>query len=195
MFAIYTITAPVLLIGGLIAIFQGSIAGGFLMIAAVVPLGIYFRVIMMRRCRDIGWPPSLPWVLFVAQMVLPFAIAPDFSQPPELTDPMALSVPLLLGFVDFVFSIVIGCIASKALPDVDTGYDAPMRQQARAVYGMGGGSASGGSGRGDRFDDAIARALDAQRRGESILDDDLHSQRSAPAAPGRPAPSFGRRIV
>jgi uncharacterized membrane protein YhaH (DUF805 family) len=186
LFGIYMIAVPALLIGGFVMMLQGSIGAGALMILSIIPLGIYWRVIMMRRCRDIGWPAFLPWVIFGLQMILPFVTGQSFLTAPEPGDYSALTLPMSLVMVDFAFSIVIGCISGTRDQAFD--FDA-MRESARADYG-GASSAS----ETDRFDDAIARALDAQRRGESILDGPPRAAQPAPG-PGRPVPTFGRRVV
>ena len=85
-----------------------------LLIVGVIPLGIYWRVIMMRRCRDIGWPAFLPWLIFGGQFAAGFGLqigavsgtAPGWSM---------VALPLVLGLVDFVFSIVIGCENASAI--------------------------------------------------------------------------------
>jgi uncharacterized membrane protein YhaH (DUF805 family) len=185
-FAIYMIAVPVLLIGGFITMLQGRVGSGTLMIAAIIPLGIYWRVIMMRRCRDIGWPAFLPWVFFGLQVVLPIASGGSFLSGggPETSGAMVLS--LLISVADFGFSIVIGCI--KARPGAATDLDA-MREAARAARA---GGAEPGT---DRFDQAIARAIEAQRRGESILDAPAQPARPASSPAARPVPSFGRKVV
>src|SRR5690606_15014507 len=94
-------------------------------------------------------------------MTVPFATGQNFLTPAAPGDFSALTLPLSLAMVDFVFSIVIGCISAKPAESVD--FDA-MRESAMAGY------ASAGATGPDRFDDAIARALEARRRGESILD-------------------------
>jgi hypothetical protein len=102
-----------------------------------------------------------------------------------------LLVPLLIAFADFAFSIVIGCMRGK--PGVD--YEAifgdgpePFRDARPA------GAVPSGYEAPDRFDQAIARALEAHRRSESILDNPSPA-RPTPAMPARPAGGFGRRIV
>src|SRR5690242_17741471 len=72
MFGINMIAVLLLLMGGVVAIVGRMYPLGLLMIGAIFPLGIYWRVIMMRRCRDIGWPPSLPWISFGLQMMASF---------------------------------------------------------------------------------------------------------------------------
>jgi uncharacterized membrane protein YhaH (DUF805 family) len=80
---------------------------------AIIPLTIYFRVIMMRRCRDIGWPVILPWLPMILSgvngAVWGFAGLKAHSFTPG--GPMSLNV--LVGGFDFVLQIVLGCMASK----------------------------------------------------------------------------------
>jgi uncharacterized membrane protein YhaH (DUF805 family) len=190
LFGVYMIAVPVLLIGGLIAIVQGSIGLGLMLIVAIVPLGIYWRVIMMRRCRDIGWPAFLPWLIFGLQFATSFGIS---SGSVEGAGPGAvlsmLALPLLLGLADFVFSIVIGCIGTKQGADYAAVFgDGPEPSQRTRPAGSPDGEGP------DRFDDAIARALEAHRRGESVVGAPS-APRPAPAMPGRPAGTFGRRII
>jgi uncharacterized membrane protein YhaH (DUF805 family) len=188
LFGAYMVATVVLLGGGVVAIVQGSIGFGLLMVIAIVPLGIYWRVIMMRRCRDIGWPAFLPWGIFGLQFATSFAGQSSLlgGTTPSLS---LLMLPLLLGLADFVFSIVIGCMGSKREFDYDEvfadGRDDLQRTRPTDAPGV----ASGGEG--DRFDDAIARALEKHRRGESVLD----APRPAPAMPARAPGGFGRRVV
>lgn len=186
MFVANMVAVTVLLVGGLAMLFTGAYIVALLMLFAVIPVGIYWRVIMMRRCRDIGWPAFLPWLFFGLQFVVSFTV-----QLGSLTDPSnlsLLSLPLLLATADFVFSIVIGCIGTKQEPDHHGRYGVGNDpRSARAGHGSGESDEANG---GDRFDDAIARALEKHRRGESVLD---AAPRAAPTAPTRP--TFGRRVV
>src|SRR6478752_3315858 len=88
------ISIPVLLVGGLVALLHGSPGAGLLMIAAILPIGIYWRVIMMRRCRDIGWPAFLPWLSFGLQFVASYSATHSLRSgaPPALS---VLSLPLI----------------------------------------------------------------------------------------------------
>ena len=194
MFGGYMVAVPVLLGGGVYTMLQGSIGFGLLMIAAIVPLGIYWRVIMMRRCRDIGWPAFLPWAIFGLQFVLSFTGQASMlgGTTPSLS---LLMLPLLLGLVDFAFSIVIGCKRSKSEFDYDAVFDdyrgayreEPQRTRPAGVV-------PAGAGTGDRYDDAIARALEAHRGGESALNA-RPAARPAPAMPARVPVGFGRKMV
>jgi uncharacterized membrane protein YhaH (DUF805 family) len=107
------VLAPALLIGGLYAMFSGSFGLGILSILLVLPLAIYFRVIMMRRCRDIGWPTFLPW------LAIGFAVLMGFMSGSRMTANPAhlyssLGLPMFVNALDFIFMITIGCISSKA---------------------------------------------------------------------------------
>lgn len=203
LFGAYMLAALILLVGGSVELARASLGLGLLMIAAIVPLGIYWRVVMMRRCRDIGWPAFLPWLLFGLEFAASFSItmsqlgarrgaAPDLS--------LAV-LPLLLGLADFAFSIVIGCIGSKHQMDYETVFgDGPGYVQRPRVFAdvPTGADVQTGAGDPDQFDEVIARALEAHRRGESLLGG---VPRPAPAATSSPSPaarapgSFGRRVI
>ena len=84
-------------------------------------LSIYFRIIAMRRCRDIGWPAYLPWLtisLLVACGVISGLQAG--LHPGSSLGTIGVSVMLggVLGLADFIFLIVIGCVGGA-----DTGDD------------------------------------------------------------------------
>ena len=187
LFGLYMIAVPALLIGGVVSMVQGSWVLGLLLIVGVIPLGIYWRVIMMRRCRDIGWPAFLPWLIFGGQFAAGFGLqigavsgtAPGWSM---------VALPLVLGLVDFVFSIVIGCIGSRQGPDYAQVFgNGPEFQRTQPAEPGG-----------DRYDDAIARALEAHRRGESVVGAARPAsplRRPSPVLAGRPVASFGRRVV
>jgi uncharacterized membrane protein YhaH (DUF805 family) len=189
LFGIFMIAIPVLLIGGVVAIVQGSFLPGLLMIGAILPLGIYWRVIMMRRCRDIGWPASLPWIFFGLQMAASVNFQLNHGAPGAAAH-SALLLPSALALGEFIFAIVIGCVATKQAVDyADVFGDGPGTSQRT-------GSRDGEPRQGgpDRFDDAIARALEAHRQREA---GGGATQPSAPAPAhlARPIPSFGRRAV
>jgi uncharacterized membrane protein YhaH (DUF805 family) len=195
LFGAYMVATVALLGGGVVAIVQGSIGLGLLMIVAIVPLGIYWRVIMMRRCRDIGWPAFLPWAIFGLQFVTSFLGQASFlgGTTPSLG---LLMLPLLLGLADFVFSIVIGCMGSKREFDYNAVFDdyrGEYRDEPQRTRPASAAPAVAGAG-GDRFDDAIARALEAHRRGESVLDA-RPAARPAPAMPARAPAGFGRKMA
>ena len=190
LFGAYMLAVPLLLVGGVVALSHSSIGVGLLMIAAIVPLGMYWRVVTMRRCRDIGWPTFLPWLSFGLQTLSSLSIrhAVTSGAVPVLS---LLLVPLLIAFTDFAFSIVIGCIRTKEGVDYEAIFgDGPEPFRDSRPAGAVPSSYEGP----DRFDEAIARALEAHRRGESILDP-APPPRAAPAMPGRPAGGFGRRVI
>lgn len=211
---VINIVAVVGLLGGcVVAAISGHIAVAVLCFLLVVPVGIYFRVVMMRRCRDINWPAFLPWVLLGAGILANLARA---SQGVEgLRNPSAGIPTLLVGLIDFGFMITIGCIDSKdragdyvrQFHDDD---DQPITRQAapQAAARMSGGyDADAASAQRAlltsrdqeeaSWDAAIARALEARQQGGG---DASHRpvappvQRPAPALQ-RPAGGFGRRVV
>jgi uncharacterized membrane protein YhaH (DUF805 family) len=185
MFGIVMVAIPVMLIGGVVAMMHGSYLSGLLMIAAISPVGIYWRVIMMRRCRDIGWPVSLPWIFFGLQMAASLNLQFNHGAAGAAAH-SALLLPALLALVDFVFSIVIGCVATKQAVDYAEVFgDGPATMQR-----PGSRDSEPRQGGGDRFDDAIARALEAHRQREAAA---AAPQPSAPVPLARP--SFGRRVV
>lgn len=203
-----------LMIGMVTAAFGGHFAMAILLFLLIAPVGIYFRVIMMRRCRDIGWPAFLPWALFGAGIL---ANLTRIGQGAEaLRNPGAATFPLVIGLIDFAFMIAIGCIAGRDrggdyarhfLDDEDdvplaarpamaaarqpTDYDADAASAQRALL-------SGREAEEASWDAAIARALEA--REQPGAQQDVHR----PVAPGlqrpmsdlqRPAGGFGRRVV
>jgi uncharacterized membrane protein YhaH (DUF805 family) len=195
-FATNMIMVPILLFGGIYAIFSGNFALGILAIVAVLPIGIYFRITMMRRCRDIGWPPFIPWLVFGIQMLIGFTggIRPTMGQVPSLP---LLAVPVAVGLIDFVFSIVIGCIASK-----DDDYAGVFEPDERDYHRMNPGELSHASISRPRSnsasDSAIARALEARRANDRQPSLNKQEPTSVPGntpVPDRPVGGFGRRIV
>lgn len=209
-FGAYMIVTPLLLIGGLYALFTGSYGVGLAALLLMAPLGLYFRVVMMRRCRDIGWPGFLPWVLFLLPMAAGFMGGFRLGE----TGPGALPLmmmPLLVSLADFAFAIVIGCKAAKrededyarifgdageparpaspppSLPEIYP--DEPRPALAPNAGAIGEPDYS-------RFDAAVARALEARRS--------TPSDPAPAAAPPGPAPlsaharavaGFGRKVV
>ncbi|MFM5884364.1 MAG: DUF805 domain-containing protein [Novosphingobium sp.] len=211
---VINIVAIVALIGACVAAaMSGHFAAAILLFLLVAPVGIYFRVVMMRRCRDIDWPAFLPWALFAAGILANLARA---SQGLEgLRNPNAGIPALLIGLIDFGFMIAIGCIDSKdragdyvrqfydeddqplarsaaAQPAarMPSGYDADAASAQRALL-------SGREQEEAGWDAAIARALEARQQDGGA---DSHRpvapavQRPAPALQ-RPAGGFGRRVV
>ena len=200
------ILIPGLLVGGGAAMLHGSLGTGLLMVAAIVPIGLYWRVIMMRRCRDIGWPAFLPWLFFGLVSVASYSAmhrlhGVRYGAAPSLS---VLSIPLVMGFADFALSIVIGCVRSKepfdyaaALREASQSYQSKPSSQPSQPLGSSPStplpehSAARAEG-GDRYDEAIARALEAHRRRESLAG--ASAPRPSPE-PTRPAGGFGRRIA
>lgn len=195
-----------LLVGMVMAAMGGNLGVALLCFLLVAPVGIYFRVVMMRRCRDIGWPAFLPWVLFGAGILANVFRASQGLD--GLRNPGGGGLPMLIGLADFAFMIVIGCIqgrghedyASHFAPDDDYSPAAPARFAGTPapIPAM---PRQFGEAPLDReqeeagWDAAIARALEARQRAEG------QAQTAAPAprmsAPGlqRPAGGFGRRVI
>ena len=110
-------------------------------------ISVYFRVIASRRCRDIGWPAFLPWVTWV----LPVALGvlgglqagmqagmhpgvPPTAAIASMGAAMVLS--MLMGLLDFVFLIVIGCLDSQeAVYDPSFGHTYDPRDMPQAPRG------------------------------------------------------------
>ena len=125
----------------------------------VVPVGIYFRVVMMRRCRDIGWPPVLPWLFFGGGILGNIGRITAGSAAALKTG--MLGLPLLIGLADIVFMIVIGCIATK-------------RQDYAAVF---------------EDDPRVGAFQPATRRAEPARSPAYHSLEEAPQSSIQPAAS------
>jgi uncharacterized membrane protein YhaH (DUF805 family) len=107
--------------GGILALISGAYIFGILCMMMLLPVGIYFRVIMMRRCRDIGWPTFLPWLPFAFAMLFGFVNGLAASGDPRtlITGATAtFGLSMIINLLDFAFMITIGCISSKS-PDVD----------------------------------------------------------------------------
>lgn len=210
---IINIVAIIALFGGCIAAaVSGHFAMAILLFLLVAPVGIYFRVVMMRRCRDIGWPAALPWIFFGAGIVANLSrIAGGLE---SLRNPSSAALPTLVGLADFAFMIAIGCIAGQDRAgdyarhfDVDDD-DFPVQRSAARPIAAGPARVPQGFGDAPQapmsrdqeeasWDAAIARALEARQRGESADD---HRPVAPPVqrpAPGiqRPAGGFGRRVV
>ncbi len=108
-----TFILPILfLIGGIYSIFSGSYMLGILAILAIVPINIYFRVIMMRRCRDIGWPAWLPWATFAAIFLTSYS-AIGGAMRGDMPSFGSFGLFNLFSIIDFGLMIAIGCFQSK----------------------------------------------------------------------------------
>lgn len=211
---VINLVAVVVLLGGCVAAaLSGHFAFAILLFLLVAPVAIYFRVVMMRRCRDIDWPAFLPWALLGAGVV---ANLLRMSQGVEgLRNHSPGVVPMLVGLVDFGFMIAIGCIEGRnrdgdyARPFYDED-DEPLAQPAmpQAAARMPTGyepdaasaqpaALSGREAEEASWDAAIARALQAHQQGEQ---QEVHRPFAPPVqrpAPGlrRPAGGFGRRVI
>ena len=207
-FAINFVAVLGLLAFSIYSLFTGHWGMALLAFVLVVPVGIYFRVVMMRRCRDIGWPAFLPWLLFGGGILGNMGRITAGSAAALKTG--MLGLPLVIGLADFVFMIVIGCIASKRQdyaavfeddprpgifqpatrsgePGRSPAYHAPDSSAPQAVI------PPAETEQEARWDSAIANALAAREASESQL--------AAPQRPFAPAPlvrrpgGFGRRVV
>jgi uncharacterized membrane protein YhaH (DUF805 family) len=194
-FGLYVVAVLGLVGFSLYSFATGEFGRAVTAILPLAPLGIYFRVIEMRRCRDIGWPAILPWLFFVIPMGVGFTIRASGMGTDIATAIAALTVPLLISLVDFIFSIVIGCIATKA-PGEDYarifgGDPQPARSHSRQDP-----HPSGEPGH-DRFDEAIARALEARRTAgaEPARAFAAEPPAIASTAHARSVVGFGRKVV
>lgn len=183
----------------LIGISLGSVASeawalAIIAFLLIVPVGLYFRVVMMRRCRDIGWPPALPWITFGLGIFASFINFGSVASmdPAVLMGSMGLSS--LVSLVDFGLMITLGVVKRRSEMDYQEVFgDAPTQQVRTAPGPM---AAMGDT---DAMDDAIARALDNYRRTGSAVPNDAPVQaaprRTTPAAPPQRVAGFGRKMV
>lgn len=170
----------------------------------IVPVGLYFRVVMMRRCRDIGWPPALPWITFGLGIFASFINFGSVASmdPSVLMGSMGLSS--LVSLADFGLMIALGAVKGRSDMDYHEVFgDGPV-QQARTAprtdtdfAAPRPGLATGDS---DAMDDAIARALDNYRRTGSAVPNEApveaRPRRTAPAVPPTTrATGFGRKMI
>lgn len=188
---------------------SGELVTGVTAILVIAPLGIYFRVLMMRRCRDIGWPAFLPWLIFAASIGFSFiggvGSLGDYGSPTSMKTLLVsgLGLPLLLSLIDLGFTIAIGCIASK-----DEGEDyarifggesqpaRPMGYHQPDAYLEPRPAGPTGEPNYDRFDEAIARALEARRSAEPApAVPTPAAPEIAPSAHARAVAGFGRKMV
>lgn len=205
MFALYFVAVLGLgafAIYSLVTLSFGQAIGSFLLIA---PLGIYFRVVMMRRCRDIGWPAFLPWLFFVIPVGFNFMGGLAGVGSPSAIDAFAISaliVPLILSLLDLAFAIVIGCIRTKE----DGGEDyarifGDEAQPARPAWPRESSEPANyheplPAGDYSRFDAAVARALEAHRNAETAPQPGPRADPPIPAsAHARAVAGFGRKAV
>ncbi|MWV27047.1 DUF805 domain-containing protein [Aurantiacibacter rhizosphaerae] len=193
----------------LIGVAFGSLASGawvFAIIAVllIVPVGIYFRVVMMRRCRDIGWPPALPWITFGLGVVGGMFNFEGYARMDMdvLLGGSALSS--LVSLLDFALMITLGSVrgrdgANYAQVFGEGPAQANMRTGPRAASDFGAPAPSVATGDGDAMDDAIARAVENYRRTGSAVPNLTQANapsRSTPrAAPPSRATGFGRKMI
>lgn len=189
-----------LLIGAISAFMNGSFAIGIICFLLLGPMGIYFRVIMMRRCRDIGWPAFLPWLVFGFAVVFGMMNGFRAAANPGAVGSAAAFTPLILVYLaDFILMIVIGCIGSKSAADYARIFGDDLQERAISEgYGVGNqpfgdnGDDVLGEPNVDRWDAVIARKLAEQK---------APSAPSAPSAPTqmpimqRPNTGFGRKLA
>ncbi|MEL1249186.1 DUF805 domain-containing protein [Aurantiacibacter gilvus] len=210
------LVASIVLIGLSIGAFaNGEIAVGIIAFLLIAPLNVYFRVIMMRRCRDIGWAPALPWITFGLGIVASILSLGSIAT----LDPAVVlggsGFSMLVSLADLVLMVALGSVRSKPqvdYRDVFDGYDhqgAPQQRTGpRAMAGSGtpqpgrvtNGATVAATGSTDAMDDAIARALENYKRTGSAVPELATAgsspvrQRSPQAAPARVA-GFGRKKV
>lgn len=193
------------------SLLRGSWGIAILAFLAIAPMGIWFRIVMVRRCRDIGWPTFLPWLMFgggVAFNMLRIGGGGAAAMQQGSLGGAAL-LPLMIGLVDFGFMVTIGCIATKRQDYAHVFEDEPIAARpAQPAYHSSyaepaparrPGVPQPESEQEARWDAAIAAALAARQQGEPAP-----SVAAAPAPPQRPlAPGpamarpagFGRKVV
>ncbi|APE29267.1 DUF805 domain-containing protein [Aurantiacibacter gangjinensis] len=206
-FFIANLVAIIALIGVCFtAAMNGELAIAIIAFLLIAPVGIYFRVIMMRRCRDLGWPTSLPWITFGLGIVANFY---SFGSIGDAKGAFAgLGLAWLVGMIDFVLMIVLGVVKGREPTDYSAVFgDGPALTQKRAKHAAAMPSTISAPPRGvadgdsDAMDDAIARALDNYRRtGSAVAEAPAASPLARKAAPApRAAPpraaGFGRKMV
>lgn len=120
-FAIYMMLS----IGSLISIFYfaAQLRISLTLFSAFVLFvgGLWFRVVEMWRCRDVGWPAAIPWLIFAAQFL--FGLIGGVS---ALSMVAMLIATLILGFIDFVFAVGIGFLPTQEVRQVDPSNYTPI---------------------------------------------------------------------
>lgn len=219
-----TMVASIVLIGLSIGAFaNGSIGLGIIAFLLIAPLNIYFRVIMMRRCRDIGWAPALPWITFGLGIVASIFSFGSLATMDPTTIMGGSGFSMLVSLADLVLMIALGSVRGKPqidYRDVFDGHDsqpAPQQRtgprpaarfgalQPNTATGAATGAETGAvpfgaADSGDAMDDAIARALENYKRTGSAVPEQAPAessalrQRAPQDAPARVA-GFGRKMV
>lgn len=210
------IVVSLALFGGMIAAVASARYSYIVLCFALLGImGIYFRVIMMRRCRDIGWPAAVPWISFGVIVLAQAATISSIlsgSRAPSIS-----ALPLIASLADFGIIIAIGCFGSKHSSVAYVFEDQPhtvaasrqpaqpeiMREPPRQHSGFSadpdsaaGSYAAESLSRDDEvasWDAAIARALSA-RNAEPAAPAPAPAVTLGGASP-RPAGGFGRRVV
>ncbi|MFT4025704.1 MAG: DUF805 domain-containing protein [Novosphingobium sp.] len=220
-FAVYIVAVVALVGAAFYFMLQLNLGIAIAALLIVAPLGIYFRVLMMRRCRDIGWPASLPWVIFAVSMGASMfgglgSLGSAIGSPTGIKWLLigGLGLPLLISLVDLGFTILIGCMPTKNESGEDYAEifgEAPQPARPKAFDDSQAGlhheprqaDAAGGPNY-DSFDAAVARALEARRAGgsepahkvpRSIDELDEVAAAPTPSAHARAVAGFGRKMV
>ena len=187
LFLIYMVATIVLLVGAVGMLMEGSWIAAIGLVLIVIPIGIWFRIVMMRRCRDIGWPPALPWISMGISMFAGFTSFGSINAGDPTTMFAATGFSWLAQIADFVLVMVLGAVKGRARVDYREVFgDGPVSRPSQAH------SAGGDA------DDAIARALENYRRTGSAVPQQsaVPARKSRSAAPARPQPTgFGRKPV
>ena len=184
-FLICLVVGIALVVGAVTAFFSGSFGLAIVLLLPLLATGIWFRIVMMRRCRDVGWPPALPWIFFAALILTSGAGfgAISTGDPTALFASTGLSWLVQIG--DFVLVMILGFKRGIGAPDY------------RTVFGDGPDEARDNDG---DADDAIARALENYRRTGSAVPQQSRpaktARRSVPQKAPQPvmqAGGFGRK--
>lgn len=174
-FLITVVVSAGLLIGGLVILLGGEWGLGLLMMAAILPISIYFRVVMMRRCRDIGWPAYIPWALLgVGILASIMTVGTAFGDMDSITsgeiNPLSAigALPGIITLVDFGVMITLGCIAGKPAED----YGDVFGGESSGDFKRAGPAPASGEYESREqeeagWDEAIQRALDKQVDGQA----------------------------
>jgi uncharacterized membrane protein YhaH (DUF805 family) len=205
------ILAPALLLGGVAAMFSGQFVLGAICMMLVFPMGLFFRVIMMRRCRDIGWPTFLPWMPFICSVIIGAMNGVSVASNPAAAASSVMTsfgLSMTISLLDFVFMIVIGCIATKTYKseyadifgdDEAMARMAQSRSEGRPPPRLADDSDDGDAGR-DRWDAAIAARLAALSHpvegGVPVSPSAAREPIPMPRPPVRPpVGGFGRKVA
>ena len=204
----FVVLTMLLLVGGGYELFTGSYGMGILCIVLLMPLGIYFRVIAMRRCRDIGWPAFLPWatmgLVFICNIMTGMSAGMHAAAHMGTAGAGAAGLGASMGFgmllsmVDFVFLIVIGCLDTQGGgydPSSGFAYDPRNMPQAPKGY-LGDLDGAPADQRAMRIPQGLGERPVAPPAGSSYDAPQMGGPASGQATGvTRPAQGFGRRGV